>query len=153
MGSPLSFEGQKWRKYMSRVNEAAERHGRGYNCSQAVACSFAKDFGFDEEMIFRTAEGYGAGMGGMQCTCGAVCGAVMAAGMKNSRLGGQKLTKGSTYLLSKNITEEFKKKNGSVICGELKGVGTGKPLRSCAGCIEDAVRIAEKILGMEEGAV
>lgn len=138
---------------MSRTEEAAARHKKGYNCSQAVACSFAKDLGFDEEMIFRAAEGFGAGMGAMKCTCGAVCGAVMVTGMKNSHLGGEKLTKGSTYLLSKKITEEFRKRNGTVICGELKGIESGKPIRSCDGCIEDAVRITEEILGMEEGAV
>lgn len=132
-----------------RAEEAAKRHDKGYNCSQAVACSFAKDLGFEEETVFRMAEGYGAGMGGMQCTCGAVCGAVMAAGMKNSKMGGEKLTKGSTYLLSKQIVESFRGKNGSVICKELKGIETGKVLRSCPGCIEDAVHIAEKVLNME----
>lgn len=134
---------------MNRAEEAAKRHDRGYNCSQAVACSFAEELGYEEEMIFRVAEGYGAGMGGMECTCGAVCGAVMAAGMKNSKMGGEKLTKGSTYLLSKRITEKFRQKNGSVICKELKGIETGKVLRSCAGCIEDAVCIAEEILEMK----
>ena len=134
---------------MNRAEEAEKRHDRGYNCSQAVACSFAEVLGYEEEMIFRAAEGFGAGMGGMECTCGAVCGAVMAAGMKNSKMGGEKLTKGSTYLLSKRITEKFRQKNGSVICKELKGSETGKVLRSCAGCIEDAVHIAEEILEMK----
>lgn len=132
-----------------RAEEAAWRHDHGHNCSQAVACAFAKELGFDDEMVFRAAEGYGAGMGGMECTCGAVCGAVMVAGMKNSVKGGEKLTKGSTYLLSKKITEKFREKNGSVICKELKGLETGKVLRSCPGCIEDAVHITEEVLGLE----
>lgn len=132
-----------------RAEEAERRHGEGYNCSQAVACSFAKELGFDEETLFRIAEGCGAGMGGMECTCGAVSGAVMVAGMKNSKKGGGKLTKGSTYLLAKRIVENFRKKNGSVICKELKGIETGKVLRSCPGCIEDAVHIAEEVLEME----
>ena len=41
------------------------------------------------------------------------------------------------------MTEAFRTKNQSVICRELKGVDTGTVLRSCDGCIEDAVRIAE----------
>lgn len=88
-------------------------------------------------------------MGGMQCTCGALSGAVMAAGMKNSRMNGETLTKGSTYLLSKQMANKFQEKNGSVICKELKGLESGKVLRSCQGCIEDAVQIAEEVLGLE----
>lgn len=132
-----------------RVEEAVKRHDKGYNCCQAVACALAEDLGFDEEMVFRAGEGFGAGMGGMQCTCGAVSGAVMAAGMKNSQMNGEKLTKGSTYLLSKKMAEMFCKKNGTVICKELKGIESGKAIRSCQGCIEDAVAIAEEVLGLE----
>lgn len=132
-----------------RTEEAAYRHEHGHNCAQAVACVFAKELGYDEKMVFQASEGFGAGMGGMECTCGAVCGAVMAAGMKNSVMGQEKLTKGSTYLLSKKITEKFKEKNGTVICKELKGIENGNVRRSCAGCIEDAVCITEEILGME----
>lgn len=133
----------------TRTEEAVKRHDKGYNCCQAVACALAEELGYDEQVIFQAGEGFGAGMGGMQCTCGAVSGAVMAAGMKNSKMNGEKPTKGSTYLLSKKIAEKFKQKNGSVVCKELKGLETGKALRSCQGCIEDAVQIAEEILGLE----
>ena len=132
----------------NRMEEAAKRHDKGYNCCQAVACAFAEELGFDEKVIFQAGEAFGAGMGGMECTCGAVCGAVMAAGMKNSVFGGETLTKGATYKLSKQITQKFLEKNGSVICKELKGIETGKVLRSCPGCIDDAVAIAEEVLGL-----
>lgn len=132
-----------------RVEAAVKRHDKGYNCCQAVACALAEEMGYDEQIIFQAGEGFGAGMGGMQCTCGAVSGAVMAAGMKNSNMNAEKRTKGGTYLLAKKIASEFQEKNGSVVCKELKGIETGKPLRSCQGCIEDAVRIAEKVLGLE----
>ncbi len=133
----------------SRVEEAVKRHDKGYNCCQAVACALAEELGYDEQLIFQAGEGFGAGMGGMQCTCGALSGAVMAAGMKNSRMNGETLTKGSTYLLSKQMANKFQEKNGSVICKELKGLESGKVLRSCQGCIEDAVQIAEEVLGLE----
>ena len=55
-------------------------------------------------------------------------------------------SKGRTYKISKAIQEEFRAQNSSVICKELKGVSTGKVLRSCPDCIMDAARIAEKIL-------
>lgn len=129
--------------------KAAELHSRGYNCAQAVACSFCEELGFDEETVFRLAEGFGLGMGGMQCTCGAVSGAMMLAGMANSKpeMGGR--SKSFTYKVGKDIPAKFLEKNGSLICGELKGVSTGKVLRSCPGCIDDAVEIAEEVLGLK----
>ena len=58
-------------------------------------------------------------------------------------------TKGGSYRLSKQIVEEFQKKNTTVVCKELKGVETKQALRSCDGCIEDAAAIAERILFAE----
>lgn len=134
---------------MDRVKEALERHAMGYNCCQAVACSFAEALGYPEDVVFRMGEGFGAGMGGMQCTCGAVSGAVMTAGMKNSTGKDLPKSKGQTYQLSKTLAEKFQEKNGSVICCEIKGLTGGQVLRSCDGCIEDAVRLAEEVLDLE----
>ena len=88
-------------------------------------------------------------MGGMEGTCGAVTGAVVLAGLKNSDgdLDDPK-TKASTYQLSKEIVKQFKEKNGSTICKDLKGVETGKVLRSCPDCIMDAVEIAQNVLNL-----
>lgn len=135
---------------MSEITKKAlENHAQGLNCCQAVACAFADKVGVDEDTIFKLGEGFGLGMGGMECTCGAVSGAIMVAGMKSSSGDVSKpVTKGQTYKSSKKIVEEFKKKNSSVICKELKGVETKEILRSCAGCIEDAADIAEKILDL-----
>lgn len=123
-------------------------HKKGYNCAQAVACAFAEELGFDEETVFRITEGFGLGMGGMQCTCGAVTGAAALAGMINSKPEAGGKSKVDTYKLARQIPAKFLEKNGSVICRELKGVDTGNMLRSCSGCIEDAVVIAEEVLGL-----
>ncbi len=136
---------------MTKKEKAMELHDRGFNCAQAVACAFAEEIGVPEEVLFAAAEGFGLGMGGAAATCGAVTGAVMLAGFKNSC--GDPAnpgTKASTYQLSKEITGEFEKKNGSLACWELKGIGTGKVLRTCAGCIADAVELAEKMLESSE---
>ncbi len=133
----------------NRKEEAARRHASGYNCAQAVACTFAADLGFDEETVFRLTEAFGLGMGGMQCTCGAVSGAVMLAGMINSDPAAGGKTKASTYSMAREIPARFRNKNQSVICEDLKGVNTGKVLRSCPGCIEDAVEIAEAVLPLK----
>ena len=64
--------------------KAIELHDKGFNCAQAVACAFAEETGIPEEILFAACEGFGLGMGGMAATCGAVSGAVMLAGLKNS---------------------------------------------------------------------
>ena len=131
----------------TKAEQAIAFHDKGYNCAQAVACSFCKEFGVDEEEMFRIAEGFGLGMGGMEATCGAVSGAVMLAGFKNSCADPKNpKTKAATYQLTREITRQFAEKNHALVCKELKGVETGVVLRSCPDCIRDAVAIAEKVL-------
>ncbi|MCD8083666.1 MAG: C-GCAxxG-C-C family protein [Clostridiales bacterium] len=131
----------------SRVEEAIKRHDKGYNCAQAVACAYCDLVGEDEETMFRLTEALGLGMGGMAGTCGAVSGACVLAGAKNSTANLDKPdSKGASYRLSKEIVRQFQEKNGSVVCRELKGVDTGKVLRSCSDCIRDAAAIAEQVL-------
>jgi C_GCAxxG_C_C family probable redox protein len=135
----------------SRVENTIQRHDKGYNCAQAVACTYCDLLGFEEAEVFRMTEGFGAGMGGMEATCGALSGAVLLAGLKNSdgRLDAPK-TKGQTYQLSKEMVKRFQEKCGAIVCKELKGAGTGKPLHSCADCIKDAAEIVENTLFGEE---
>lgn len=127
--------------------QAAEYHARGFNCAQAVACTLAPAVGLDPQIAFTLTEGFGAGMGGMTETCGAISGAVaimgfvMSDGMENPK------TKGQTYKLSREIAKRFGEKNTTTVCGTLKGVGSDQgPLRSCPGCIDDAVDIACGVL-------
>lgn len=134
---------------MTRKEKAIALHDKGFNCAQAVACSFAEDLGVSEEVLFSACEGFGLGMGGMEATCGAVSGAVMVAGFKNSCGDLENpTTKAATYQLTREITKMFAEQNGSLTCKALKGVETGKVLRSCPDCIMDAAEIAEKVLGL-----
>lgn len=135
-----------------RTNLAAQKHKKGYNCAQAVACAYCDLFGMDEKTAFIATEAFGSGMGAMEGTCGAVAGAVFLAGVKNST--GNLETpdsKGKTYKLSKAITKEFQEKNGSLVCKELKGLVPECPVfRECPGCIEDAAKLVEEILLSDE---
>ena len=67
-----------------RIAKALENHDKGYNCCQAVACAFCDLVGVDEETMFKASEAFGLGMGCMNGTCGAISGAVLLAGFKNS---------------------------------------------------------------------
>lgn len=123
----------------------------GYNCAQAVACALAPEIGADTEACYVLSEGFGGGMGGHTETCGAISGGVMALGQVSS--GGTALsgtTKKRTYELTRELVERFGAKNGSTICCELKGAGCEHgPLRSCPGCIEDAVKITTEIIARQ----
>ena len=131
---------------MTRAEIAEALHRQGYNCAQAVACAFSDILDAEADTVYKIAEGFGGGMGNNEHVCGAVSAAVIIAGLKSSNGINEPSNKSQTYQLSSKITDEFKRKNGTVICRELKGTQTGNVLRSCAGCIEDAVKIAENII-------
>ncbi len=131
----------------TRVEETMTRHDIGYNCAQAVACTYCDLVGIDEKLMFRLTEALGGGMGGKECTCGALSGACVLAGMKASTGNLEKPdSKAASYELSKEIVRQFKERIGSVVCKEIKGVETGTPLRPCNDCIKDAAAIVEKVL-------
>lgn len=129
-----------------RVQKSVTNHKSGYNCAQAVACAYCDLFGADEKETFKAMEAFGFGMGTMG-TCGAVSAMAALAGMKLSDGNLEApATKKACYKAMKAMTEEFKEKNKSILCSELKGIESGQMLRSCTGCIEDAAGIIEKHL-------
>lgn len=131
----------------SRIHIAEEKHSKGYNCAQAIVCTYCDLFGIDEETAFRISEGFGLGMGNMQSTCGALSGVIMLASLKNSNgLVSPGSTKASTYKIVKQLSEEFREMNTSIVCKDLKGIDDGVVKRTCPGCIEDAAQLVEKYL-------
>ena len=129
---------------MDRVQKAIENHKKGYNCAQAVVCAFADKTSFTEDELFRLSEAFGGGMGGTGGVCGAVSAMVLLAGLKNS-LGIDNLpetNKKTSYMSAAELMKKFEDMNTSTICARIKGEG----LRSCDGCIEDAVKILEENL-------
>ncbi len=131
----------------TRVESAVEKKNKGYNCAQAVACNYCDLVGIDEETMFRLTEALGVGMGNMEGTCGAIAGACIVLGLKNSTGNlEQPNSKGATGKLARKVMEQFKERNSSVTCKELKGVGTGVMLRSCPDCVRDASEFLEKLL-------
>ena len=61
---------------MTKGEIAKNNFMQGYNCAQAVACTYCDLVGVSEEEAFRSTEAFGLGMGGMLGTCGALSGAV-----------------------------------------------------------------------------
>lgn len=135
---------------MDRKEQAVMLHKSGFNCAQSVACTFCNVMGTDPETVFRLSEPLGFGMGTMG-TCGVISAMALVTGMKLSDGNmDHPATKRQCYAMMQKLISEFAEKNSSTICKELKGVETGKPLRSCNGCIEDAVALLDKyLLGIE----
>ncbi|MGN1314333.1 MAG: C-GCAxxG-C-C family protein [Lachnospiraceae bacterium] len=132
---------------MNKKEEAIKLHNKKYNCAQAVACAFAEEAGIDERILFQANEGFGLGMGGTEGVCGALSGAVMLAGFKNSDGNTDNpASKASTYQISRQMLEAFKEKTGSTICKELKGLESGQVLCSCPDCVRAGVEVVEEVL-------
>lgn len=130
---------------MNRQEKAVENHKKGCNCAQAVACVFADRLGYSEDELFRLIEAFGGGMGGTRGVCGAVSAMVFVAGALKS-YGMDKLpetNKKESYKSAEELMDKFKAKIGTIMCGEIKD----KNLRSCDGCIEDAVKLLEEFIG------
>ena len=103
--------------------------------------------------------GFGAGMGKMAKTCGAVTGGFMVIGLKYGHTkGGDIESKEKTYALVREFSDLFSKDHGSVECRELLSCDINTPeglklaqeqklFRTlCPKYVESAVKILEKIL-------
>ncbi len=147
------------------TDRAVELFQSGYNCSQSVFAAFCDKIGMPEETALRVSAGLGGGVGRMREVCGAVSGAAMLVGMLYGATdGSDRAAKAKTYEKVQEIAEEFKKENPSIVCRELLGLSgqaqtpptpevrtdTYYKKRPCVQLVEDAARVAEKILFSEE---
>ena len=57
---------------MTKADQAKELFLKGYNCSQAVFCAFAEDYGLDEKTALSLSACFGGGLGRQREVCGAV---------------------------------------------------------------------------------
>lgn len=117
----------------TRKQIAVAKKQSGYNCAQAVLCTYADIAGIDEETAMRLAAPFGAGMGNMEGTCGAIVGAGLVLGLS-----------GASARQMRQIMKKFQERNGATQCKLLKGVGTGKVLRECSDCVADASEFLEE---------
>ena len=140
-----------------RIQKAVELFKSGYNCSQSVVAAFADMYGFTQEQALRMGASFGGGIGRMRETCGAACGMFLVAGLET---GATEATdregKAANYAVVQELAAEFKKRNGSLICGELLGLKKKDPVstrtaqyyskRPCAKMVEEAARIWSEYL-------
>jgi C_GCAxxG_C_C family probable redox protein len=88
-------------------------------CSSGFNAVFGK-FGITKDLSFKIASVFGAGMGRMQETCGAVTGAFMVIGLKYGFTIPTDSEKREIVLQNtKDFVEEFKKRFNTISCREL----------------------------------
>ena len=124
---------------MSRKEEAVTRKHNGYNCCQAVLCSFSEEAGLPEETLKKLGAGYCVGLGCMEATCGALCAAEMLLGLTAYQ--GRPILREAAAL-----HRAFKERCGASICKDLKGIGTGSVLCECDDCVRNAVVLTEEFI-------
>ena len=139
-----------------RIELAVSLFKEGYNCSQSVVAAFADMYGFTREQALRMSASFGGGIGRMRQTCGAACGLFLVAGLETGCTeGSNREGKEANYKLVQQLAEEFKKRNGSLICAQLLGLDKSAPTpatpeartaeyykkRPCVKMVEEAARI------------
>jgi C_GCAxxG_C_C family probable redox protein len=134
---------------MNMKNEdiAVEKRNRGYNCAQAVVCTYCRQFNLDETTAFKISEGLGTGLGCTLGTCGALNAACMLAGMAVST-GNLEApnSKGKTYPVTMKLTKEFIELAGASRCRDIKGIDTGRVTCECEECVRIACRLVDQHL-------
>ncbi len=123
---------------MTRTEKAIENHKSFKSCSESVLGAFRDEIGLDESQVRSIAMPFA---GGRQGKCGAVLAAEYVLKEKYGAAAGSRIAE---------FEREFIGMNKSVMCRELKGGLTGKPLRSCRGCVTDAAELLERRLSEEQ---
>ena len=139
-----------------RAARAVELFRQGYNCAQSVTLALADLYDMEPSTMARLSGSFGGGIGRMRQTCGAACGLFMLAGLETGCIDGKdREGKEANYKVVQALAEEFKKRNGSLICAELLGLSKAAPTpatpeartaeyykkRPCVKMVEEAARI------------
>ena len=127
--NPVTIEKRREVESMKTVEESkyAREAGRlfmeGYNCAQSVFLAFCEYYDMDFETAARISSSFGGGMGRLREVCGSVSGMFMAAGYIYGYASPKDYeAKKEHYARIQELAEEFRKRNGSIVCRELLGL-------------------------------
>jgi C_GCAxxG_C_C family probable redox protein len=142
---------------MKESDAAVAAFNGGINCAQAILSTYGLSYGIDKSVALRVSLGFGAGMGRLGETCGAVTGAFMVLGLKHASgdISPQE-KKEKTYAAVREFTKRFEERNGSVVCRKLLGYDLSTPAGMKAAKEADAVKkvcpkMVEDAAGILEG--
>jgi C_GCAxxG_C_C family probable redox protein len=131
----------------------------GLNCAQAVLSSYTETYDVDNNTALSLSCGFGAGMGRLQETCGAVTGAFMVFGLHNCRkYNSSKEQKENSYLMIREFEMQFRKIHGTMKCKDLLKIDLQTPegqqsfhddqlnILVCEKCIADSISIIDNVV-------
>lgn len=143
----------------TKADAAVKRFVDGFNCSQAVLSTYGPAFGLEPELALKISSPFGAGIGRMGETCGAVTGAIMVLGLRSGRTRVEdKDAQEKVYRHANEFVDSFKRRNGSISCADLIGYDLSKPEElnlaretgafrtRCPKFVKDAGQILEELL-------
>ena len=144
---------------MNRIETAVSCFLQGFLCSQAVLSAFSPDLGLPRDTSLRLAASFGAGMGRMGLTCGAVTGALMVLGLKYGQSDLEdKEAREENYEKVREFVELFRVRHGSIRCRDLLDCDINAPggieyarknnlfTTLCPGYVRDAAEILVSLL-------
>ena len=144
---------------MSKAEEAKKQFEKGFFCAPAVLSTYSEQLGLEKALALKIACGFGAGIGRMGRTCGAVTGALMVIGLKHGQVNlADQESQQTTYTLVKEFIDRFTALHGSIECKELIGYDlsnsgelklaseSGVFKNKCPIFVYDSARILEDVL-------
>jgi C_GCAxxG_C_C family probable redox protein len=144
---------------LSRAEEAKKQFEKGFLCAPAVLSTYSEQLGLEKALALKIACGFGAGIGRMGRTCGAVTGAVMVIGLKYGQVNlADEESRQRTFTLVKEFVDRFTALHGSIECKDLIGydlsnsgelrlaLESGVFQNKCPGFVYDSARILEEVL-------
>jgi len=150
---------------MDRPEKAKEYMATHYNCAQSIVKAFASETDIPENDIAHLAFPFGAGLGRQGNVCGALSGASMILGAKYGKIfQGKEAYREKLYGLTQELLEQFKEKQGTILCRELTHFDLSKPeelqraretgvfTTKCPVFVQQAAEILEELLRQEEQA-
>jgi len=144
---------------LKKEEKAIDSFKSGLNCAQSVLTSYSDELNFDYHLALSIACGFGAGMGRLQETCGAVTGSFMVFGIYNCKKhSDNKERKEKTYSMIQRFADKFKAIHGATDCKSLLNcdLRTKEGRRYahdnnlyekvCEKCILDSIKIIEGLI-------
>ena len=141
------------------IAKAIESFRSGLNCAQAVIGAYSDKLGIDKDLALSVSCGFGAGMGRIQRTCGAVTGSYMVLGIHNcKKVTDNKIRKEITYAMVQTFAGRFIQIHGTSECIELLNCDLKSEegnlfakennlfVTVCEKCISDSISIVNDLI-------
>ena len=106
-----------------RSEKAMANFKAGFNCCQSVVLAFDDVFETNRTLLATVTSGLGGGVGRQREVCGCVSGMAICAGFIHPADNPEiKTDRTANYALVQELSGEFKKECGSIVCKELLGL-------------------------------